>query len=48
MKEGRIENYLKERLQTVPIESFINTLPIEEIVGEKQLSFDDITEDNDM
>jgi hypothetical protein len=46
MKEVQIEDYLKERLQMVPIESFINTLPIEEIVGEKQLSFDDVTEDN--
>ncbi len=43
MKDAEVEDYLKERLQTVPIESFINTLPVEEIVGEKQLSFDDIT-----
>jgi hypothetical protein len=47
MKDGEVEDYLKERLRTVPIESFINTLPIEEIVGEKQLSFDDITDNND-
>jgi hypothetical protein len=50
MPQTKIEEYLKEQLQNVPIESFVKSLLVEKLIKEEQLSFDEFinTNDNDI